>query len=256
MGKQSRDKARALREARAVIAERRGRRRRWAYAGGGVVIAALIVAIAVTLVDAAGQDRGGDAAAAQVLRRPAPATEAGALAVGDPAAEVTVEVFLDYMCPFCGRFERTNGGEVARLVRQGAVRLELHPLSFLDEASAGGEYPTRAANAVATVADRAPDQLLAFHQALFEQQPAEGTSGLSDNEIAELARAVGVPASVVDTFDDRRFVRWVAEATEQAFAAGISGTPTVRIDGTKFDGDLYTVGPLTRALTAAATGPQ
>ncbi|MFY1699862.1 MULTISPECIES: DsbA family protein [unclassified Solwaraspora] len=256
MGKQSRDRARALREAQAAIAAQRGRRRRWAYAVGGVVIAALVVAIAVTVVDAMGRKPGGVATDADAAQRPSSATAAGSLTIGDPAAPVELEVFLDYMCPFCGRFERANGDDVARLVAQGTVRLQLYPLSFLDEASAGSEYSTRAANAVATVADRAPEQLLAFHQALFEQQPAEGTEGLSDDAIAALARDVGVPAAVVATFDDRRFVSWTAAATEQAFASGISGTPTVRIDGTTFTGDLYTAGTLTRALTAAAAGPQ
>ncbi|MDG4765839.1 thioredoxin domain-containing protein [Solwaraspora sp. WMMD406] len=124
-------------------------------------------------MNAASRDSG--SVPADASQRPALATTAGSLSAGDPAAEVELEVFLDYMCPFCGRFERANGDEIARLVRAGTVRLELYPLSFLNGVSAGSEYSTRAANAVATVADRAPDQFLAFHQALFEQQPDEGT---------------------------------------------------------------------------------
>jgi protein-disulfide isomerase len=251
MGKQDRDRSRALRQAQAAIDAQRGKKRTWVFAAGGAIIAVLVVAIVVGLVNAATSPAGGGTAAGAIVK-PAGATADGALTVGDSDARVRLEVFVDYMCPFCGRFEHANGGEMVRLVRDGTVRLELHPLSFLDKASAGSEYSTRAANAVATVADRAPDQLLAFHKALFDRQPAEGTSGLSDAEIAALARDAGVPDPVVDAFAGRHFVPWVAASTTAAFDGGISGTPTVRINGTAFTGELYSAGGLTQAVTAAA----
>jgi protein-disulfide isomerase len=255
VGKQASERSRALRQARQAIEVQRGRRRRMVLTAGGAVVVALIVAIAVSVVNAAGRDSTVGAPAGAVVT-PAGATAAGALTVGDPGAAVRLEVFLDYMCPFCGRFEGANGKETSRLVQEGSVRLEIHPLSFLDRASAGGEYSTRAANAVATVADRAPDRLLAFHQRLFDRQPAEGTRGLSDAEIAALAREVGVPDTVVGAFTRRLFVPWIVASTEKAFQGGISGTPTVRINGATFAGDLYTAGQLTRAVTAAAARPQ
>nr|BFE78104.1 hypothetical protein GCM10020093_007050 [Planobispora longispora] len=162
-----------------------------------------------------------------------------------------LEVYLDYMCPFCGRFERANSGELDRLVADGTVRLELYPLSFLDRMSNGTDYSTRAANAVATVADHAPGKLLAFNTALFAHQPAEGGDGLSDDEIAELARDAGVPQDVVNLFAGRVFQPWVEASTAAVFQTGIQGTPTVKINGEVFTGDLYTTGPLTAAVTAA-----
>jgi len=179
------------------------------------------------------------------------ATAAGAIQVGDPAAPVKLEVYLDYMCPFCGRFDRANADQLNRLVADGTVRLEIYPLSFLDKTSNGTRYSTRAANAAATVADRAPDKLLAFTQALFAQQPHEGSDGLTNDQIANLAHGAGVPQDVINTFVDRTFEPWIAKLTDTAFASGITGTPTLKINGTVFKGDLYTVGPLTDAITAA-----
>lgn len=250
MGKQARDRARALRGAQAAIQAQRSRRRRvWLL--GGALILVLLGSIGFAVARAA--TRPGTAATGAVVR-PAGATEDGALVIGDAGAPVRLAVFVDYLCPFCGRFEHANGAELARLVQDKTVRLELHPLAFLDRMSRGSEYSTRTANAVATVADRAPDRLLAVNQALFDRQPAEGTAGLTDDEIATLAREAGVPAEVVQQFRDRRFRPWVTAATGAAFSGGITGTPTVRIDGEPFTGDLYTVGPLTRAITAAAKG--
>ena len=251
MGKQARTTARQQRIAQAAAARRRARRNRIFVASGGLVIVGLLVAIVVTLVNAAGGGSRVNVDAPTTLVAPAGATAAGAIQVGDPAAPVKLEVYLDYMCPFCGRFDRANADQLNRLVADGTVRLEIYPLSFLDKTSNGTRYSTRAANAAATVADRAPDKLLAFTQALFAQQPHEGSDGLTNDQIANLAHSAGVPQEVINTFVDRTFEPWIAKLTDTAFASGITGTPTLKINGTVFKGDLYTVGPLTDAITAA-----
>jgi len=227
------------------------RRRRLIAGAGGAVIVGLLIAIVVSLVNAAGGSREGTTASPANVAAPAGATAKGALVAGRPDASVTVEVYLDYMCPFCGRFERANSAELQRLVADGTARLELYPLSFLDRMSEGTRYSTRAANAVATVADRAPDRLLAFHAALFAHQPGEGTPGLLDSDLAALARAAGVPAGVVDLFARSLFEPWIAASTAAAFDGGITGTPTVKINGRVFKGDLYSAGPFGAAVTAA-----
>jgi len=249
MGRQARTASREVRQARAAAARRARKRNRILSAAGGVVIVGLVVAIVVALVNAAG-DRPDPAAVAADVVAPAGATAAGAIPIGAATAPVTVDVYLDYMCPFCGRFERANGAEIDRLVAEGTVRLNLHPLAFLDRASAGTRYSTRAANAVATVADAAPGTILAFTTALFADQPEEGGPGLSDEQIATLARQAGVTGDVVDRFAARAFQPWIAASTETTMTQ-ITGTPTVKINGKLFTGDLYTAGPLTQAITAA-----
>ena len=252
MGKQARYAARGERIAEAAAQRRARQRVRVVASAGGLVIVGLVVAIVVSLVNAAGRDNGADSTALQKpYTSPTIATANGALAFGKATAPVKLETYLDYMCPFCGRFERANGGEIDRMVADGTVRIELYPLSFLDRVSNGTRYSTRAANAVATVAHRAPDKVLAFSNALFASQPAEGTSGLSDDEIAKLASGAGVPSETVAQFTEGIFEPWVAASTSAVFETGVTGTPTVKINGTRFSGDLYAVGPLTRAVAAA-----
>lgn len=253
MGVQARTRARELREARAAEQRRAAKRRKIVSAVGGLVIVGLLVAIGVALVNAASKNDAATTAAptGRPAVVPANTTTGGAILLGQSAAPVRLEVFVDYMCPYCGKFERANSGELSRLVADGTVRLELYPLAFLDRMSQGSQYSTRTANAVATVADKAPDKVLAFNQALYERQPGEGTPGLSDDEIASLARGAGVPADVVADFADRRFGPWVASTTTAVLNGGVTGTPTVKINGTVFKGDLYTAGPLTQAVLAA-----
>ena len=40
--------------------------------------------------------------------------------------------------------------------------------------------------------------------------------------------------------------------TEDAFDSGVQGTPTVKIDGVVFEGNVFAVGPLTKAIESAA----
>ena len=252
MGKQARYVAREQRIAKAAARRRARKRNRIIASVGALVIVGLIVAIVVSLVNAARPGGANDRTAANTsLVTPAIATAKGALTIGESTAPVRLEIYLDYMCPYCGRFERANSAELERMVAEGTVRIELYPLSFLDKASNGTRYSTRAANAVATVADRAPDKLQAFSNALFASQPAERSEGLSDSQIAKLATDAGVPPTVAVRFTEGIFEPWVVASTSAVFETGVTGTPTVKINGTLFSGDLYTVGPLTRAVAAA-----
>lgn len=249
MSKQARIRTQEMRKAQQEEARRRQAWRRALTWVGGLVILALVAAIVVVAVRAASTEKSPTASGKVVP--PHHLTSAGAIPVGSPRAPVTVEIYYDYMCPACGAFEAANGDELGRLVEAGRAKLALRPISFLDKQSNGTEYSTRAANAIATVADQAPKQVWPFHAALYAKQPQEGSSGLTDGEIARIATDAGVPQAVVDRFEKRTYEPWVRSRTKAAFDGGINGTPTVKINGEVFQGDLYTKGPLTAAIDAA-----
>src|SRR5690606_36334013 len=110
------------------------------------------------------------------------------------------------------------------------IQLYIHPISILDHYSQGSKFSTRAANAAATVADAAPEQVVPFLSAMYENQPSEGTTGLSDEQIAQIAIDVGVPEDVAGTFADGRFTKWVIAATDKSSQDGVPGTPAVMVD--------------------------
>lgn len=252
MSKQARIRTQEMRKAQEEAVRRQRTRQRIIAVVGAAVVVGLIVAIVVVAVRAANsEDKNGTPAANGDVTAPASATDDGAIPVGEDAAPVTVDIYYDYMCPACGAFEKANGEELARLVEAGDIQVMLRPISFLDQQSQGTEYSTRTANAIATVADGAPEAVWDFHAALYEAQPEEGSEGLSDDEIADLATEAGVPEKVVDQFEARSFEDWVKSVTDAAFAAGIEGTPTVKINGELYAGDLYTPGALTQAIEAA-----
>jgi protein-disulfide isomerase len=251
MSKQTRLRTQELRRVEQAAAAKRVRRRRIITTLGALVIAGLVVAIAVVIVQAASNHRSLPEVTGEVVV-PQHLTTSGAIPVGKASAPVSVEVYYDYMCPACGAFEAANSSELDRLVADGTARVELHPIAFLDRLSSGTQYSTRSANAIAVVADAAPDSVWDFHTALYQHQPAEGSEGLTDQQIADIASAAGVPAAVVARFADGTYQPWVASTTREAFASGVEHTPTIKINGKVFDGDAFTVGPLTQAIESAA----
>jgi len=251
MSTQARQKSQEMRRAREAEAQRRKKRQRLFTAIGIVVIVALVAAIIFLIAKAAsgGGDTGSSSGA---VVAPKNLNSDGGFYVGKADAPVTVTLYYDYMCPACGAFEKANTDELDKLLADNTIRMDLRPIAFLDKASQGTQYSTRAANDFATVIDLAPDKAWAFHEALYANQPEENSTGLTDDKLAEIARSAGVPDSVVAKFTDKTFEPWVAKTTQKAFDSGVTGTPTIKINGKPFQGNPYETGPLTEAIQAAA----
>lgn len=164
----------------------------------------------------------------------------------NPSDIVDITIFVDYLCPICGEFEAVNGASINDLVSRGSATIEIHPLSFLDNRSQGSQYSTRAANAVACLSNYVPDSVLEFNNLLFANQPAENTSGLSDEQLIQLAQQTGANEQATACIEDQDFKSWVGASTARAMGGTlainnldpsftkISGTPTVLINGVPF----------------------
>jgi protein-disulfide isomerase len=158
-------------------------------------------------------------------------TETGAIVVG--TGENRLDTYIDFMCPVCNQFEQVYGSEIEGLVDDGSITLGVHPISILDRQSQGTEYSTRAANAAYCVASVDGAATLPFQQAMFANQPQEGTPGLTDEQILEIAGSVGVTGieSCVNDGTYKGFVTAMTEQTPVAPGAAGIGTPTIAVNG-------------------------
>src|SRR5262249_48354873 len=111
------------------------------------------------------------------VNTPAHATADGTGLVAAGTGPATGEVYPAHMCPQCKDFESVVGPTLSQLVDQKKITLVLHPLGFLDQASST-RYSTRAAAAAGCASDGG--KLSEFTTAMYAQQPAEGSAGLSD----------------------------------------------------------------------------
>ncbi len=221
----------ASEHAKAVLREQqRKERRRRTYVVAGAVGVVLLLMLGIGYAVQANRDTTGQAATP-----PAGVVDDYAVPRGDPSAPVTVTVYEDFMCPFCGQFEAASKDTLDKYVGDGDVQVQYRVLSFLDRASDGSDYSTRAMNALGVVLDTAgADTAVRFHDLLYDQQPAEGTAGPSDDELVALAvRAGAVESEVSGPIKDRKFEQWVQNATDQSSQDGVSSTPTVLVDGEK-----------------------
>jgi protein-disulfide isomerase len=170
-------------------------------------------------VDAASVGEPPQAPPAEVV---APGAEAEA---GKP---VKVVLYIDFICPVCKNFEAQYNEQLTSLRNEGKITVEYRALGFLDSRSTTN-YSSRAANAAACVVNESPEKYAEFVDALFANQPAEGGAGLSDDRLKSMASDLGVDiSSCVDEKTYRPFVKFT---TKEASAIGVTGTPTVFVDG-------------------------
>jgi len=167
--------------------------------------------------------------------------------VRDPESEtIAIELYVDYFDPLGKAFEEANGDQITKWIETGAASLEVHPLAILDRVSQGTKYSTRAANAAACVANFSPNQFYGFHTRLLAAQPDENSDGLTDKEMVALTIQAQVSEStkIRQCIEEKTFSSWVSDARDRALTgpipnsdvAAIASTPTVIVNGHKYDG--------------------
>ncbi|OJF11325.1 DsbA family protein [Couchioplanes caeruleus] len=232
------DKKRA--QAKQVVREQLARERRrkvtlWTTVG---VVTVLVMAGLIGWGVAAGQEK---ANAGKLTVPPAAVDDGTAFARG--TGPVQIDIYEDFLCPFCRKVETAIGPTVTQLVDAGKVTVRYHPIAILDHLSST-QYSTRAAGASAAAAQGG--KFFEYHEALFAQQPPEGGAGLDDAKLIEIGRSVGLTdQAFADAITGKTYTAWATKVTDTASSRGITGTPSVLVAGTKLDS------PTPQALAAA-----
>lgn len=254
---EARERARAARE---KAQARRRRNRTLTISGiivGGLAVVSAIVLVIANSVAPAGPGPRNMASDGILLHGVSGKIEAVRTAAipegGKPTATkqddsvANITLYTDYMCPYCNQFETAQMTQIKQWVEDGSATLELHPFNLLDSSSLGSKYSTRSAAAAACVANSDPDDFLAFNSSLYENQPSEGTRGLTNDKLVSLAKAAGATSpTVADCITSQKFAGWVADATNRVLNDEIpnssldklTGTPTVIVNGKQYTGSL------------------
>ncbi len=258
------DKAAVARKTAAALRakQRAASRRNTIVAAVGALVIVAVFAVIVSFIVKAEKDDSGPYGVydSGEMKVPTAADGSGGIIVGPggvgrgsvAADAVRVDVYEDPICPYCGVFTLYTSEEVGALSDDGEIALHYHPLSYFDEYSADTHYSTRAASAMATIAEYDPEHFWVFIEEVFANQPPEGGPGLTNDEIADIARKVDVSEEAIVKIADGEFTRWVASATEQASKDGVTETPMFLIGGVQFTQWVdYEGQPTTGSITAA-----
>ena len=169
---------------------------------------------------------------------PAGADSTGAILVGDPNASNVVEVYIDYQCPFCQKWEAEFGSALMDAARQPGSDLlvKQYNLAFLGESSpdlnpAGAS--ARAASAAACVVNYdGVDAFVTFSRSVFgTADPSEPPGQFTAEALTELASAAGASPEAIACIAAEENVPLVAATTQAGFGRGVGGTPTVVVNG-------------------------
>ncbi|MFI5955131.1 DsbA family protein [Cryptosporangium sp. NPDC051539] len=219
-----------------LAAQRAAEKRRRAILVSVIALAVLVVAAGIgVVVYRSGQPEN--------VVLPKSATRTG-VTVGKASAPVTVDVYLDFQCPICKQFEAQSGPTLQKYVDEGTVKIDYHPVAYLDRFSSGTKYSSRSSAASGCASDAG--QFPAFLTALYDNQPEENGTGLTNSKMISLAQSAGLTGdSFAKCVNDQDYANWTKSVTDEASKAGVNGTPTVKVNGTALQN------PTTAALTSA-----
>jgi protein-disulfide isomerase len=234
MAKKKQRRSRRPETARHELNTRTGWRRRIDGIGGLPLVTSVAAAVAVVIV-------------LVVLNRPASdstgtpyepiahANVAGRMQ-GRSDAPVSIIIFADYQCPYCGDFfDQTEPALRAEFVDSGQATVQFRDYAFL------GAESVRAAEAAACAEKQG--FFWEYHDILFQKQPSDGRENIgaySDSRLKQYAdevRAAWEGERSLDTaafnacVDTRETRAQVEQSNAEARALGVTSTPSFLVDG-------------------------
>jgi len=139
-----------------------------------------------------------------------------------------IEIYEDFQCPACARFESISGEYIEELITTKKAKVAFHTLSFL-----GGESQI-AANAAACSADEG--KFLQLHKTLFANQPSENSGAWTSSYFSTLGLGLGISSPEYDKcVSGNKYLGWVKNVAEEGAKRNINSTPTVLINGKEID---------------------
>lgn len=233
VGKQN---ARERVQAEKVKARKAARRRRqWTV--GGTVVAVIAVAAGVAIAVNASNHKTPYAAPVSAVVDPVTKSSKDlGILVGSADAPVKMTVFEDFRCPACQAVEGLLETTYKQYISDGKLQVTYHPVRLIDGKN-GGQGSLMAGNAAACAQDAG--QFMALHDVFYANQPDETTDGYGSN-VKLLALASEIPAlkgdaAFVDCVNKGTHKGWVQDNADVFNKIGLDSTPTIFLDGTKYE---------------------
>lgn len=252
--------AAAARQEAAAVEQKRQRKIR--LIGGAVVVVVMAALIAIPVLTNRDAIVPSDAALPKGVTSDTFGVKVGSAWTAPDADKIPVlQIWEDFQCPACARFEEASGAALQGLIDAGKVRVEYRPTIFLDKnllssntAAGNPNSSQRATMAFGCAVDAGAEEK--YHEAVFANQPAEEGTGFSTETLISFGESSGISGDALTTFTDcltsEKYAGWVANSYDAFDSEGVSSTPTGFLDGTELTGDvLFDPAQLTAAIEAA-----
>jgi protein-disulfide isomerase len=151
----------------------------------------------------------------------------GSELTGDPSAPVLVQEYADFQCPTCKAFHDEVGATLTKLINAKTVRFAYTYFPFL------GEESVQAAAAAACAGDQG--KFFPYYNQLYANQHDENSGYLTTDRLVSLGKDAGITGTGFTAFEkcvrSGRYVGWARKQADAASKRGITGTPTVFVNG-------------------------
>jgi protein-disulfide isomerase len=156
--------------------------------------------------------------------------------LGNSKAKVTLIMYEDFQCIFCGAIAGSQPNLIQSLkqrdpswtpfmpevvnnyVKNGNVQLVYRDWAFL------GPESVRAAEAARCAGDQ--DKFWEYHDYLFAHQGEENKGNFSDSNLKSFAKNLGLNTTIFNQcFDGSKYAQAVADSKDEGTTAGVTGTP-------------------------------
>lgn len=147
-------------------------------------------------------------------------------AQGDPNAKVKIVEFADFRCPFCEQFYKESESQIINdYVKTGKAVYYYRHFAFLGPASVLAANASECANE--------QNKFWDMHKYLFDNQPPESdTSMFTVDKLTQVAGTLGLDTNKFNScLSTNKYQKNVDKDQSEGQAAGVSGTPTMFING-------------------------
>jgi protein-disulfide isomerase len=179
---------------------------------------------------------------------PDPRPMANANTMGDPNAPVKIVEYSDFQCPICLNFyQQVEPQIVTEYISTGKI--------FFTYRSMGdwiGSESVAAAEAAYCAGDQ--NKFWEYHDILFTNWTGENVGDFRSRRLIAFAENLGLDMNAFRScFNSHKYSQKVSQDRADGEKAGVAGTPTFFMNGTKYDG-APAYSPLKAAIDAALAG--
>jgi protein-disulfide isomerase len=202
---------------------------------GAIIIAGLIIAGAILLKGNSTPTNTANNPGANITLAKVTASDRS---LGNPKAKVTLVMYEDFQCPFCGAvFGATNNTALLSALKQrdptwtafepavmtdyvnsGTVQLVYRDYAFL------GAESTQSAEAARCAEDQG--QFWQYHDYLFSHQNGEDQGAFSNTHLEAFAKTLGLDSTTFNQcLESGKYAQAITASKAEGDAAGVTGTP-------------------------------
>ncbi|MDE0068796.1 MAG: thioredoxin domain-containing protein [Caldilineaceae bacterium] len=217
------EKSKRRKKARLHSEEKAGPRRRsvWVLLVGGIALLGAAIALVLVVISGNQQSTAGSAVYAGI-----PPEWQNRNVLGNPEAPVTVEAWEDFRCPACAAFNQmVKPALVENYIASGEAKLEFRHFPL--------QQHEPGASLAAQASECAADQghFWGYHDRVFEVTQSGPSAFIAERLIEYAVDLELEEESFSSCLLDQTHLGEVNASLQAARAAGLSGTPTVLVDG-------------------------